>query len=179
MKNKSGIFICPWAYFPGFLMALILFVLLACGAKKKQHFWFGMDTNFSVTLYGNRGISPEQAFLLLEQETRRLEGIFNDYQSDRQTAKLIGQEHSNGNARIDRYNRFPLVRMSNLYLEPDPQRKILFLTTEGGSIDFEGTIYTHGETTNVSNGEYNITAIPDEYYSFNHWSLYLFSSLLW
>ncbi len=48
-------------------------------------------------------------------------GIFNDYQSDRQTAKIIGQEHSNGNARIDGYNRFPLVRMSNLYLEPDPQ----------------------------------------------------------
>ncbi|MFX0003816.1 MAG: TldD/PmbA family protein [Candidatus Hodarchaeota archaeon] len=48
------------------------------------------------------------------------EGIFNDYQSDRQTAKLIGKEHSNGNARIDRYNRFPLIRMSNLYLEPDP-----------------------------------------------------------
>ncbi|MHA1303432.1 MAG: TldD/PmbA family protein [Candidatus Heimdallarchaeaceae archaeon] len=48
-------------------------------------------------------------------------GIFNDYQSDRQTAKLIGKEHSNGNARIARYNRVPLVRMSNLYLEPDPE----------------------------------------------------------
>ena len=47
------------------------------------------------------------------------EGIFNDYQSDRQTAKIIGQEHSKGNARIDGYNRVPLVRMSNLYLEPD------------------------------------------------------------
>ncbi|MBY9000393.1 MAG: TldD/PmbA family protein [Candidatus Heimdallarchaeota archaeon] len=49
------------------------------------------------------------------------DGIFNDYQSDRQTAKLIGQEGSNGNARITRYNRFPLVRMSNLYLEADPE----------------------------------------------------------
>ncbi len=49
------------------------------------------------------------------------EGIFNDYQSNRQTAKLIGRDHSNGNARIDRYNRFPLIRMSNLYLEPDSE----------------------------------------------------------
>ncbi len=49
------------------------------------------------------------------------EGIFNDYQTDRQTAKLIGQSHSKGNARIDRYNRIPLVRMSNLYLEADPE----------------------------------------------------------
>ena len=49
------------------------------------------------------------------------EGIFKGYQSDRQTAKIVGLEHSNGNARIARYNRVPLVRMSNLYLEPDPE----------------------------------------------------------
>ena len=49
------------------------------------------------------------------------EGIFKGYQSDRQTAKIVGLDNSNGNARIARYNRVPLVRMSNLYLEPDPQ----------------------------------------------------------
>lgn len=49
------------------------------------------------------------------------EGIFKGYQSDRQTAKIVGLEHSNGNARISRYNRVPLVRMSNLYLEHDPE----------------------------------------------------------
>ncbi len=49
------------------------------------------------------------------------EGIFKGYQSDRQTAKIVGLEHSNGNARIARYNRVPLVRMSNLYLESDPE----------------------------------------------------------
>ena len=49
------------------------------------------------------------------------EGIFEGYQSDRQTAKIVGLENSNGNARIDRYNRVPLVRMSNLYLEPDSE----------------------------------------------------------
>ncbi|MFX0105760.1 MAG: TldD/PmbA family protein [Candidatus Hodarchaeota archaeon] len=64
------------------------------------------------------------------------DGIFNDYQSDRQTAKLIGQKHSNGNARIDGYNRFPLIRMSNLYLEPDPEGpknidKLISETKEG------------------------------------------------
>jgi len=63
--------------------------------------------------YDHEGVKTKKFYIVKE-------GIFNDYQSDRQTAKIIGQEHSNGNARIDRYNRFPLVRMSNLYLEPDP-----------------------------------------------------------
>ena len=62
--------------------------------------------------YDHEGVKTKKFYVVKE-------GIFNDYQSDRQTAKIIGQEHSNGNARIDRYNRFPLVRMSNLYLEPD------------------------------------------------------------
>ena len=64
--------------------------------------------------YDHEGVKTKKFYVVKE-------GIFNDYQSDRQTAKIIGQEHSNGNARIDRYNRIPLVRMSNLYLEPDPQ----------------------------------------------------------
>ncbi|MFX0140734.1 MAG: TldD/PmbA family protein [Candidatus Hodarchaeota archaeon] len=64
--------------------------------------------------YDHEGVKTKKFYVVKE-------GIFNDYQSDRQTAKIIGQEHSNGNARVDRYNRFPLVRMSNLYLEPDPQ----------------------------------------------------------
>ncbi|MFX0021846.1 MAG: TldD/PmbA family protein [Candidatus Hermodarchaeota archaeon] len=62
--------------------------------------------------YDHEGVKTKKFYVVKE-------GIFKDYQSDRQTAKIIGQEHSNGNARIDRYNRFPLVRMSNLYLEPD------------------------------------------------------------
>jgi TldD protein len=62
--------------------------------------------------YDHEGVKTKKFYVVKE-------GIFNDYQSDRQTAKIIGQDHSNGNARIDRYNRFPLVRMSNLYLEPD------------------------------------------------------------
>ncbi|MFX1377692.1 MAG: TldD/PmbA family protein [Promethearchaeota archaeon] len=64
--------------------------------------------------YDHEGVKTKKFYVVKE-------GIFNDYQSDRQTAKLIGKEYSNGNARVDRYNRFPLIRMSNLYLEPDPQ----------------------------------------------------------
>ncbi len=64
--------------------------------------------------YDHEGVKTKKFYVVKK-------GIFNDYQSDRQTAKIIGQENSNGNARIDRYNRFPLVRMSNLYLEPDPE----------------------------------------------------------
>ncbi len=48
-------------------------------------------------------------------------GIFKNYMTDRETAKEVGYEHSFGNARIANYNRIPMIRMSNLYLEPDPK----------------------------------------------------------
>ncbi|MFW9779768.1 MAG: TldD/PmbA family protein [Candidatus Heimdallarchaeota archaeon] len=57
-------------------------------------------------------------------ETKRFpvieKGIFKNYMTDRETAHEIGLEHSLGNSRIANYNRIPLVRMSHLYLEPDP-----------------------------------------------------------
>jgi len=64
--------------------------------------------------YDHEGVETKRFYVVKN-------GIFNDYQTDRQTAKIIGKEHSNGNARIARYNRVPLVRMSNLYLEADPE----------------------------------------------------------
>ncbi|UJG44175.1 MAG: TldD/PmbA family protein [Candidatus Heimdallarchaeum endolithica] len=64
--------------------------------------------------YDHEGVETKRFYVVKN-------GIFNDYQTDRQTAKIIGKEHSNGNARIARYNRVPLVRMSNLYLEADSE----------------------------------------------------------
>ncbi|MHA2232736.1 MAG: TldD/PmbA family protein [Candidatus Hodarchaeales archaeon] len=48
-------------------------------------------------------------------------GIFRNYLTDRELAHELGYERSMGNARISNYNRIPLIRMGNLYLEPDPQ----------------------------------------------------------
>jgi TldD protein len=44
-------------------------------------------------------------------------GIFLNYITDRETAATLGQE-SNGTARADGWNRIPLIRMTNINLEP-------------------------------------------------------------
>ncbi|MCL4466497.1 MAG: TldD/PmbA family protein [Chloroflexi bacterium] len=44
-------------------------------------------------------------------------GIFENYLTSRETASLIGQT-SNGTARADGWNRIPLIRMTNINLEP-------------------------------------------------------------
>lgn len=64
------------------------------------------------------------------------EGIFQNYMTDRETAKKFGLPHSNGNARIANYNRMPIVRMGNLHLMPDPNGpkgidEMIAETTEG------------------------------------------------
>ena len=68
-------------------------------------------------------------------------GIFKNFMTDRETAKEIGLDHSFGNARISNYNRIPIIRMSNLYLEPDPN----------GPKDIEELI------TETRNGIYGLT----------------------
>ncbi len=62
--------------------------------------------------YDDEGVEAKR-FYVIEN------GIFKNYQTDRETAKEIGYEHSFGNSRMSLYNRIPIVRMSHLYLEPD------------------------------------------------------------
>ncbi|MHB1133232.1 MAG: TldD/PmbA family protein [Chloroflexota bacterium] len=45
------------------------------------------------------------------------DGIFENYLTSRETAPVVGQT-SNGTARADGWNRIPLVRMTNVSLEP-------------------------------------------------------------
>ncbi|NWJ45033.1 MAG: TldD/PmbA family protein [Chloroflexi bacterium] len=51
-------------------------------------------------------------------------GLFVNYLTDRETAAVLGQQ-SNGTARADSWNRIPLIRMTNINLEPG----------NGGSLD--------------------------------------------
>lgn len=44
-------------------------------------------------------------------------GIFKDYITDRETAATIGQQ-SNGTSRAESWNRIPIIRMTNINLEP-------------------------------------------------------------
>jgi thiamine biosynthesis lipoprotein len=71
------------------LPLLIVIVVFAVRAKhrppaKAARQWFGMDTDFSATLFapGSRGTpkaKPEEAFALLEKESARRENVFSDF----------------------------------------------------------------------------------------------------
>ncbi|NWJ95099.1 MAG: TldD/PmbA family protein [Chloroflexi bacterium] len=61
------------------------------------------------------------------------EGRFVNYITDRETAATLGQE-SNGTARADGWNRIPLIRMTNINLEPGKSGSLedLIAATEDG-----------------------------------------------
>jgi thiamine biosynthesis lipoprotein len=64
--------------------AVIVYRALHRPPAKAAHKWYGMDTDFSATLFapGSRGTpkaAPEEAFALLEKESARLENVFSDF----------------------------------------------------------------------------------------------------
>jgi TldD protein len=87
--------------------------------------------------YDDEGV-PGQRTAIVER------GIFKNYLSSRETAAELGQE-SNGTMRADGWNRLPIVRMTNINLEPgdwtldeiirDTKDGILMATNKSWSID--------------------------------------------
>jgi len=72
----------------------------------------------------------------------------------------------------DQFGNSESTDSTTLFLEPDPQRTITFYTdpSDVGSIVFDGATYNNGDTTMVSDGTYDISAFPDEYYAFENWT---------
>lgn len=60
--------------------------------------------------YDDEGVPARKVYLIKE-------GILNDYLSSRDTAPIIGRK-STAAARASNYNRIPIVRMTNVNLEP-------------------------------------------------------------
>jgi TldD protein len=54
------------------------------------------------------------------------EGLFKGYLTSRETAHMVGLERSQGTMRANGYNRIPLIRMTNVSMEPAP---------DGGSLE--------------------------------------------
>jgi TldD protein len=48
-------------------------------------------------------------------------GLFTDYMTSRETAAIVGQARSNGCMRADGWERLPLIRMTNVSLQPGEQ----------------------------------------------------------
>ncbi|MFW6437739.1 MAG: TldD/PmbA family protein [Armatimonadota bacterium] len=60
-------------------------------------------------------------------------GIFTGYLTSRETAAQLGFEHSNGCMRADGWARMPLIRMTNINLEPgELSREAIIESTERG-----------------------------------------------
>jgi len=73
------------------------------------------------------------------------DGIFVNYLTNRETAHVIGQQRSNGTNRADGWNRIPIIRMTNINLEPgegtleeliaDTKEGVFMSTNKSWSID--------------------------------------------
>jgi TldD protein len=60
--------------------------------------------------YDDEGVKAQRAYLVKD-------GMFVGYQTSRETAAVLSQK-SNGTMRADGWNRIPLIRMTNINLEP-------------------------------------------------------------
>ncbi len=73
------------------------------------------------------------------------DGIFLNYLTNRETAHIIGNTRSNGTNRADGWNRIPIIRMTNINLEPregtlaeliaDTKEGVFMSTNRSWSID--------------------------------------------
>jgi TldD protein len=80
--------------------------------------------------YDDEGVPAQRTPLILN-------GIFKDYITDRETAATLGQQ-SNGTSRADGWNRIPMIRMTNINLEPGDAgslEDIIAATNEGIYMD--------------------------------------------
>lgn len=109
--------------------------------EKQGHFRYGSDLvnvyadatvphGLGTFGYDDEGVPAQRTPLILN-------GIFKDYITDRETAALIGQQ-SNGTSRADGWNRIPMIRMTNINLEPGDAgslEDIIAATDEGIFMD--------------------------------------------
>ncbi len=78
-----------------------------------------VNINADATLPGGLGSFAYDDEGVPGQRTQIVrEGMFTGYLSSRETAPAIGQTSSSGAMRADGYNRIPLIRMTNINLEP-------------------------------------------------------------
>ena len=74
--------------------------------------------------YDDEGVAAQCAPIIRE-------GQFVGYMSSRETAREIGESRSNGTMRASGWNRLPLIRMTNVSLEPGPHTLDEVFDTDG------------------------------------------------
>jgi TldD protein len=97
-----------------------------------------LEGGLGTYAYDDEGVKAKRVELVKE-------GLFVGYQSSRETAAQIGLKESSAGMRADRPQRIPLIRMTNINLEPngwkrdeiieETKRGILMSTNKSWSID--------------------------------------------
>ncbi len=72
------------------ILPLLALAFIQCRESVKTHNWFAMDTNMSVSLYGDTRVSDDSAFYRLEAETERLNNLYSDFSSRSSLAEVKG-----------------------------------------------------------------------------------------
>jgi len=101
-----------------------------------------------------------------------------DHQLEYGTVNLSAVDGINGEYTVnivlyDQHENIESNANEVIFLEPDPQRAITFYTDpyDAGEIIFDGTIYHYADTTLTSDGTYDISATPPDYYAFDYWEI--------
>jgi TldD protein len=74
--------------------------------------------------YDDEGVEAQCAQIIRD-------GQFVGYMTSRETARAVGQARSNGTMRASGWNRLPLIRMTNVSLEPGPHTLEQVFDTDG------------------------------------------------
>ncbi|MHA2271351.1 MAG: TldD/PmbA family protein [Candidatus Hodarchaeales archaeon] len=128
-----------------------------------EHVTFTADSTLPGGLgtfgYDDEGVKAKRVELIKE-------GLFVGYQSSRETAALIGLSESSGGMRADNPQKLPLIRMTNINLEPsggwkraeiieETKHGILMVTNKSWSIDDKRINFQFGTEIawEINNGE--------------------------
>jgi thiamine biosynthesis lipoprotein len=74
-----------------FVMPLVALAFIQCKEKARTHNWFAMDTNMSVSLFGETDVSDDSAFFRMDAETERLNLLFSDFSTRSALSAIKGK----------------------------------------------------------------------------------------
>ena len=131
----------------------------------------GDGTQTTVTAKCNLR-DPTGSIINSDQETWTI----TDHQVELGTVHVssLGGENGDYTLEIEVYDKFGNLedeQSETIYLVPDPKRILDFYVDPyyGGSIQIEGYTFLDNESVLVSDDEYSISAVPEEYFSFQRW----------
>ncbi len=73
-----------------FAIPMVALAFIQCRETARTHNWFAMDTNMSVSLFGETKVSDDSAFYRMDAETERLNQLFSDFSTRSALSEIKG-----------------------------------------------------------------------------------------